>query len=745
MLDPVELNAYPSCCSCISWSADGELAITAGDSVYVLSPKLPSVQAESQNVPLTSSRLNAQWNVTKVRTNAFTQEEWPLMFPLAGDSFSVGEEQSLSHVTAASWSAPGLATYRRCMLAVLTSNLLLSLWEATDGAEKWARVGIVNGKLEEYFKASAGEDVELLKRKQRVRSFAWSAPCNRADGVVMRQQSGFAVGPRRWGVHLLAVANDVGDIVLLRIRSGRGRDPGCWIEVVSHYSLVVSRGCFPRIDPNSLFAISLHGREIVKRMAWSFWNTTSSSVEELEEKSTSLFSTLALNYGSELRLLRLQAYFKFDEDTGWDLRDTQVIEIGLQSSLDVERPIARGLVVGIFGGILTVAFEDSIENVGLEQRSLKTVLCQRYLGSDNPDATAPTDWSPVSGIISTFDVDLKAPVIRAASLLSSADCHILPTNKQGNEAATGDANQPSNSEWQRQMEHFRSRFDLDQDLGGMSATRIWGLDTYRGWLAACFTIHPTDMAEHLTPSHERLRVVFAPLRDELRDHTRLGMPWHRPVLNHNDVENARQVVLQYILDEEHRRLSDDPWLKRIVYVASCCVITQSKYDVELAHRAKLALSWLHECTGLDFTEETSSLDDAQDFNTKNAPPRRISATPTEETNRFASDVFEKCEICGARMEWCSATESQCVEGHLFGTLGLPSWALRTIFIANLHVLVLFCSSLWRVSPIDPGSIHFESLQRVWEGISGLCKPAGEAPNIRRQRTKGIAGKGAGDI
>lgn len=35
-MDTISLPHYPSCYSCASWSADGELAVAAGEYVYVL-------------------------------------------------------------------------------------------------------------------------------------------------------------------------------------------------------------------------------------------------------------------------------------------------------------------------------------------------------------------------------------------------------------------------------------------------------------------------------------------------------------------------------------------------------------------------------------------------------------------------------------------------------------------------------------------------------------------------------------
>lgn len=44
MLDPVELQLFPSCYNCISWSSDGELAVAAGEYIHILVSIPPTKQ-----------------------------------------------------------------------------------------------------------------------------------------------------------------------------------------------------------------------------------------------------------------------------------------------------------------------------------------------------------------------------------------------------------------------------------------------------------------------------------------------------------------------------------------------------------------------------------------------------------------------------------------------------------------------------------------------------------------------------
>lgn len=44
MGEALDLNLYPSCYNCLSWSDDGELAVAAGDTVHLQVCSLPNKQ-----------------------------------------------------------------------------------------------------------------------------------------------------------------------------------------------------------------------------------------------------------------------------------------------------------------------------------------------------------------------------------------------------------------------------------------------------------------------------------------------------------------------------------------------------------------------------------------------------------------------------------------------------------------------------------------------------------------------------
>ena len=152
---------------------------------------------------------------------------------------SLGEEQSNSHVTGLSWSPSGLGRNHRPCLAILTSNLLLSMWEQGPNPiaeESWERIIIINDVLQSYiqdnpYRQNTEPDPrELLQRRRRVRAFAWALPFKPSSHTAY------------WGPTsaVLAVANDCSEIFFLLI--GRSFDmkqnlPVRHIHLMGHHFL----------------------------------------------------------------------------------------------------------------------------------------------------------------------------------------------------------------------------------------------------------------------------------------------------------------------------------------------------------------------------------------------------------------------------------------------------------------------------------------------------------------------------
>jgi hypothetical protein len=226
--------------------------------------------------------------------------------PQNRDNFSIGPEQSMSTVAALSWSPPGLAKHSRCLLAVLTSNLVLSLFESTGSQGKWTRIAIVNSAMGNHF-AQSVSDVGLRFRKEKIRSFSW-CPAIWSPTMVVDVPPGVVPPPvHPWGHHLLAVANDDNDLVLLLIKRKRGNlviDKPHTIDVLSTVPLRNTDANYPTVQSRTLFSTALRRSSRVSHIACGPWILQSSQNPDDTILSKAV---VGLVLGSELKIIGLDA------------------------------------------------------------------------------------------------------------------------------------------------------------------------------------------------------------------------------------------------------------------------------------------------------------------------------------------------------------------------------------------------------------------------------------------------------
>lgn len=241
MLPLTHIPVQPSSQDCLAWSSDGELAVAAGEEVYLLIPQNGSPEP---------------WTHLRVTVSKFTTEEWPYQEQASFRDMSIGEEQARATVTALAWSPPGLSNHRRSVLAVLTSNLILSLW-ASDSTptdlDSWKRVLVVNKAL------SSGSRLQ-----QRIRSMAL-APTN---PQCVDRQTFFA--RHKWGIPLIAIADDSNGLYVLTISSPFAGQSFAWkAEVVCRKKIPVSK---PSNDRPSLLNLALNTNHFIDRIEFGTWN-----------------------------------------------------------------------------------------------------------------------------------------------------------------------------------------------------------------------------------------------------------------------------------------------------------------------------------------------------------------------------------------------------------------------------------------------------------------------------------------
>ena len=241
MLPTAHIPVQPLCQDCLAWSQDGELAVAAGEEVYLLLPQYGSPDP---------------WTHLSITISRFAFDEWLWQEPASFQEMSIGEEQSRATVTALAWSPPGLAKHGRSVLAVLTSNLILSLWasnsDPTDPGS-WERVSVVNRIL-----------LSGSRLQQRIRSMAW-APTNPQHIDRLTPSSG-----KKWGIPLLAVADDSSGLYFLKVSSPYNGQSLEWnIEVLHREVVAVSQS---PSDRPSLLNLAMNANHFIDRIEFGRWD-----------------------------------------------------------------------------------------------------------------------------------------------------------------------------------------------------------------------------------------------------------------------------------------------------------------------------------------------------------------------------------------------------------------------------------------------------------------------------------------
>lgn len=246
------------------------------------------------------------------------------------------------------WSPPGLATHRRSLLAVLTSNLVLSLWEVERDSSlhtrKWTRMVIINHTLKTYFAsqtrnteneetsippASQSQISQNRFQKRRIRSFTWLPPLRRESHKHQDPSKAVPVGPvSRWGHHLLVVTNDINDVVVLRVErkkvlTEQGTVIGKYvIDVLTQVSIHDPARTFNMVHEGSLFASALQSQARVMAISAGPWVHDQASHGGKGGNKSSSKLLLGAVYGSRLTLVDVDVKYVF-RDGNMSLSDVE--------------------------------------------------------------------------------------------------------------------------------------------------------------------------------------------------------------------------------------------------------------------------------------------------------------------------------------------------------------------------------------------------------------------------------------
>ncbi|KAJ5220548.1 hypothetical protein N7468_009752 [Penicillium chermesinum] len=681
MLKPLELSLFPSCIQAVAWSSDGELAVASGEHVQILTPKA-SDQADPEQEGKDA------WDTIRIRVNVFTNLEWAIIYPQSRDDFSLGVEQSFSHVIGIAWSPPGLGRFRRSVLTVLTANLILSLWEPVGENGQWVRVAIVNHVMHPdpgTVRALRGEEL----RRFNIRSFHWCPPLLVPNSPVSSQSS--SDPESRWGIHLLVAANDNNELAMFRVRrfpkSQSSPQPYC-VEKLAFHPVKAEGALFPQSNPETILSRTLQERARILSVSCGPWDWSASP----RDSSSSFASAMvAVTYGARLLVFkasvglndlhaeekvtpRYEAIAKFADHTlGSMVKETECHRVtGPLEWLHMVEEDGRGndqlqgtqeqgssrniiLVVGIIGGVVTLSIPLSVYNES--SKDTKAVKVQDWPAPIFPakNKDAEPHLEPVSGFVSSKNAR-GTPVLQMGTLGGLRGCMSLNPS--------GELDAWTLPPWSRTVDNFREQYDLDLDLGGETTVRIWGVATCRGLSAVLFTRHPTDMIEYRMSSAERTMIAFG--SEEL--HSLLDL-YSRLRSGNGELPPAseqREGVITFLLSCgvcDNIQSHED---QKLVYAAACCAIVDNQKEA-IRSQARRALEHLTTLTGADLSIEISKC---------NADPSHIPFKPSHLRDSPAAHLFEWCEVCGSSLSWSSPDEAQCAEGHVFARCSLSFLAIQ---------------------------------------------------------------------
>ncbi|KAJ5995973.1 hypothetical protein N7499_012114 [Penicillium canescens] len=665
MLDPVELSVFPSCTDAISWSSDGELAVAAGDYFQILTPKSGKHEGTTPNA-------TRDWQITRVKANLFTHPEWPTFLAQDRNDFSIAAEQSNSTVVGLAWSPPGLGKFRRSVLAVLTSNLLLSLWEAVGPQKQWTRIAIVNHALR-----SQSEDSEQAEgisfRKDKIRSFNWCEPLKAS--TLPAGSSFLPAYESRWGIPLLTVVNELNEVILIRPRRSElseGSLCSHQLHVLAVHPLESQELNNSHLCSGSLLENAFREKQRVSSVSCGPWLV---SPLASPKNSGCAVAMLALVCGTQLRLLNIQVSIgnsSVDElpsyalpaafkEHHWSLSSEKLAFHNITGPLQWlhdQSCTQLSLVVGIMAGFITIS-----------------VPPNTYNGHDaNFDALAVREWpiyNPGTEENTRYNERHWEPISAMASYVDEQnDTCNLCLGTLGGIGLTTEMRQLQNGDqlqrprWKHIIDDCQEQFDLDLDLGGNSISRIWGLSSYRNVTAILFTRHPTDMLEYRVASDDKSTIVFS---SELEHGPATSFLFAPQISNGESLVHVqRESALNFVLPGDDGDVEPDKESQQLVYVAICCTITGSKNKSLLTH-ARKSLERLAIVTGADLSEEMRKC---------NGESTAIAARSADQLSGPGGQIFERCDICDAGIGWHSAQEAKCANGHLFTRCGLSFLAIQ---------------------------------------------------------------------
>jgi hypothetical protein len=495
MADVTELQCWPSCIDALDWSQDGIIALASDERVELLvsfvTTKLDNSVLTTAQFPNTVSydrdREAPQWQHIPLQVPWFTNEELPIKDPAPLANYSIGEEISSSASLAIAWSPPGLAKHRRCALAALTANLVLSIWSAEgkqQEASSWDRRLIVNNALAEYFLSRTTEDPshvapsvgEQMRLRTRIRAFTW------APALPNMHPSNTLGSQVSYDRHIVALCNDDNQLALVEIKSptsSQGADQDWTAKVLTHGAIDPHAESI--ISAPSFFADILKQQRHISHISWSPWIRCGDRY----------YSIIAYSTNEDVR-----ARIVTCTPNSVEMEQEAVypnIEMRHHGPMKWCPTVGdNDLTLALFTASGLIYLRISIHDASIIERAIHE-LDRR--------------WDQISG--AAWDTAHRlTPRLHLSSLLSTIQS---PTAVL--EVTPGTLTPIGCPSWRDQIENSASLFSAKNDLKGNVKMKVWGLVTspLGDFIATCHTVHPSDMIEYGSPADRRGTVAVSAL------------------------------------------------------------------------------------------------------------------------------------------------------------------------------------------------------------------------------------------
>jgi hypothetical protein len=440
-----------------------------------------------------------------LQTCFFTSTEVDQKTPASFSLWSIGEEISESHIVQIAWSSPGLAKHQRCALAVLTSNLVLSIWVSVNPirtmVSSWKRVTIINHALMEYFdktgpfgKKTPDLDMSMEKLKfQRIRSFAWASPLCVPSNATR-------------SAHMIAVCNDEMQIILLRVKvsfnlTTHGNPSNYTVEPLSRIDIL--NATIPR--PTLAWTLDdyLSNETFIRHIAWSPWTHCNDA---------SLCSILAFATRDYIGFRQVNMVRINDELT--ITSDKIDFTIPIPQTCSISGPFEFSPISGRDSKTLVTVVSDEIISCTIPLKGLSINPEEPQIYRRKRDA-----WSDVAGRVKSFVTSDYMLIEQGLGFTKTAtEDDILLTVPQDGLTESNELDfdlptlQPLDADqntWKEDVITQQTLFGLEKAVGPHVNALTWGLTTSRlGNFVAVISCFLPSRSPHYIISADRRSVLF---------------------------------------------------------------------------------------------------------------------------------------------------------------------------------------------------------------------------------------------